>query len=320
MGQTTLPPLTALKTFECAGRLLSFTMAAQELGVTPGAVSRQIKVLEDFVGIQLFVRSGRDVSLTRQGAEYLAELTDVFVRLRKATEQLVGLPDDAPLRVSTSATFTMRWLMPRLMSFYASHPDRNLQLTMSLAPVDFQRDELDATLKLGYEDTPHSVVRQLFRPALLPVCSPVLIEQGTLREPADLDQHTLLHSSARPQNWALWLDAIGRPEIKGARQLRFESSSLAYQAALEGVGIAMAQLPLVLDDLESGRLVLPFPMWTQDSEFYNLISPDRSPRNPTFVPFRDWMSAQARVTVQQMDAFLAGLTEKRAAWLASLEK
>lgn len=312
MTPSRLPPLTALKTFECAGRLLSFTMAAEELGVTPGAVSRQIRVLEDFLGIQLFIRSGREVSLTPSGTLYLGDLSEAFTRIRRVTDQLIGVPDDAPLRVSSSMTFTMRWLMPRLLSFHLKHADSNLQLTMSLAPVDFQRDDLDATLKLGCEDTPHSVVRSLFRPDLAPVCSPRLLDgPEPLRRVEDLNRHTLLHSTARPDNWKLWLEKTESPSITGARQLEFDSSSLAYQAAIDGIGVAMAQLPLVLEDLRSGLLVMPFPVSVPDSDVYNLIWPDRSPRNRSFLPFRDWLLAEARDMSKQVDAVLKDLAEQR---------
>jgi LysR family transcriptional regulator, glycine cleavage system transcriptional activator len=314
LSSSRLPPLTALKAFECTGRLLSFTMAAHEMGVTPGAVSRQIKVLEDYLGLQLFVRSGRDVSLTKPGSEYLVHLTEAFARIRLATSELVGVPDDAPLRVSSSATFTMRWLLPRLMSFHSRHADSNLQLTMNLAPVDFQRDDLDATLKLGNESTPHSVVRMLFRADLVPVCSPRLASASApLDTVDDLSRHTLLHSSARPANWPIWLNATGRPGLQGAHQLKFESSSLAYQAAIEGVGVAMAQLPLVLEDLRANKLIMPFPVSVPDSEVYNLIWPDRTPRNRSFLPFRDWIVAEAQTTSREIDELLGQMEQLAAA-------
>lgn len=276
--------------------------------MTPGAISRQIKVLEDFLGLQLFVRSGRDVSLTKVGDEYLAQMTDAFTQIRAATALLTSLPQGAPLRVSTSITFTMRWLMPRLMSFHSKHADSNLQLTMNLAAVDFQRDDLDATIKLGHEDTPHSVVRKLFDAPLVAVCSPRLVEQyGPFEDLGALNALTLLHSTARDRNWSTWLAGAGRPDIVGAHRLSFESSSLAYQAAIEGVGVAIAQVPLVLDELRSGQLVVPFPVATPDDEVYNLIWPNRSPRNPKFPSFRDWIMSEASQTAQQIDIVLEGL-------------
>ncbi len=313
MSIARLPPLTALKTFECTGRLLSFTLAAGEMGVTPGAVSRQIKVLEDYLGLQLFVRAGRDVRLTKPGAEYLGHLTEAFGRIRSATNDLVGFPDDAPLRVSSSVTFTMRWLMPRLISFHSRHADSNLQFTMNLAPVDFQRDDLDATIKLGHEDTPHAVVRMLFRADLVPVCSPRLATSAMpLDVIDDIGRHTLLHSSARAGNWPLWLQGVGHPDLRGAHQLEFESSSLAYQAAIEGVGIAIAQLPLILEDLRSGKLVMPFPMPVPDSAVYNLIFPDRKGRNRSFQPFRDWIIAEAQATSREIEEMLDRLKRDHA--------
>jgi LysR family transcriptional regulator, glycine cleavage system transcriptional activator len=307
-----IPPLTALRTFECAGRKLSFTQAASELSVTPGAVSRQIRVLEDFLSVQLFHRANREVGLTKEGKEYLSRITDAFALIKSATDDLMDVPEGAPLRVSTSSTFTLRWLMPRMNSFYARNPKNNLQLSMNLAAVDFQRDDLDATIKLGHEDTPQSVVRKLFDADLVAVCSPRLLErQGELKEIGDLAKLTLLHSTARPNNWNLWLSAAGMPNFTNRNVMYFESSSLAYQAAAEGVGVAIAQLPLVLDDLESGNLVMPFPIAAPDDEVYNLIWPDRTPRNPSFRPFRDWMLDEAQKTSVRVGKVLAAINERR---------
>jgi LysR family glycine cleavage system transcriptional activator len=316
---TRLPPLTSLRAFESAGRALSFTLAADELGVTPGAVSRQIKVLEDFLGIRLFVRSGRDVSLTKAGVDYLAQLVDAFAQIRAATSQLTSVSPEVPLRVSTSITFTLRWLVPRLMNFHSLQPDSNLQLTMNLAEVDFQRDELDATIKLGHENTSHAVVRKLFDADLVAVCSPRLLQDGRqLDSITALDGLTLLHSTARPRNWENWLAEAGHPDIVGAHQLHFESSSLAYQAAVEGVGVAIAQLPLALDDLRNGVLLTPFPITTPDDDVYNLIWPDRSPRTLHFKAFRDWMMSEARQTARQVALAREDLSARRAAWVQAV--
>ena len=312
MTVTRLPPLTALRAFESAGRALSFTLAADELAVTPGAISRQIRVLEDFLGLQLFVRSGREVTLTKVGADYLTQMTDAFAQIRAATALLTSVPQDAPLRVSTSITFTMRWLMPRLMSFHSKHSDSNLQLTMSLAPVDFQRNDVDATIRLGQEETPHAIVRKLFHADLVAVCSPRFCEQyGPFNDLNDLDLHTLLHTTARPHNWEVWLGGAGRPDVVGAHQLTFESSSLAYQAAIEGVGFAIAQLPLILDELRSGTLVIPFPILVPDRDVYNLIWPNRTPRNSKFNPFRDWMMLEAKQTARQVEIVVEQLQARR---------
>ena len=183
---------------------------------------------------------------------------------------------------------------------------------MNLAAVDFQRDDLDATIKLGHEETPQSVVRHLFEADLVAVCSPKLLKQGIpLNKVSDLARHTLLHSTARPSNWVLWLQEAGMPELVGANIMQFESSSLAYQAAADGVGIAMAQLPLILDDLEAGTLIMPFPISAPDDCSYNLIWPDRTPRNPSFKPFRDWMMEEARKTTARMETLKADIARRR---------
>lgn len=314
-----IPPLTALRAFEAAGRRLSFTKAASELCVTPGAISRQIRVLEDFLAVPLFVRANREVTLTKEGSDYLGRITEAFAVIRSATDQLMELPVGAPLRVSTSPTFVLRWLMPRLISFYSQYPDNNLQLTMSLASVDFQRDDLDATIKLGHEGTPQSVVRKLFRADLVAVCSPKLRQQGPpLMRVTDLARYAWLHTTARPENWRIWLAEAGAEGLKGSTTLRFESSSLAYQAAIEGVGIAIAQLPLVLDELANGQLVMPFPIVTPDDDIYNLIWPDRTPRNPSFKPFRDWMLDQSQRTAERIEVVIAEIQQRRTTWEAGL--
>ncbi len=300
-----LPPLTALRAFESAGLALSFTKAAQDLGVTPGAISRQIRVLEDYMGFQLFVRSGREVSLTAAGADYLAMISGVFAQIRVATSQMTSVPDDTPLRITTSMTFTMRWLMPRLISFQSLRPDSGLQLNMSLAPVDFLREGLDATIKLGQENTPHATFRKLFDTHLVAVCSPRLIgDPARWSDPGVLEEQTLLHSTARPGNWEAWLNEAGRPGLMGFGQLHFESSSLAYQAAIEGLGVVIAQLPLVMEDLRMGKLASPFSIVAPDRDAYNLIWPNRTPRNRKFLAFRDWILLEAAATQSEVAQFI----------------
>lgn len=309
---TRLPPLGALRAFESAGRKLSFTLAAEELNVTPGAVSRQIQVLEDFVGCPLFVRANREVKLTANGARYLEEVTEAFWQLRAATKQLVAVPQDQPLRVSTSITFILWWLMPRLIGFHSKYPQHELQITTSLAPVDFRRDPFDAVIRLAQTDTPHAEVQKLFSVDLVAVCSPTLIASGPpLRTIEDLRRHTLLHSSVRPENWSVWLSASGVPDLEGARRLQFESSSLAYRAALDGLGVAIGQLPLILGELKSGRLVAPFPVCTPDTAEYYLIWPDNARRNENLTHFRTWIMKEAASTTAQVQQMKQDVFGKR---------
>ncbi|MFG1279854.1 transcriptional regulator GcvA [Xanthobacter autotrophicus] len=290
-----IPPLNALRTFECAGRHLSFAAAAQELNVTPGAVSRQIRTLEEFLGIRLFIRATRKVQLTAEGSSYLKAISETIAQIAGATEALMDIPEGQPLRVSTSLTFVLRWLTPRLLSYHAIQPDRNLQITTALGRVDFRCEPVDVAIRLGQEDTPHAKSTQLFRPDLVPVCSPALLDGPfPLRRVEDLRHHTLLHTSARPNNWKVWLNAVEQPDLSGAQRLRFDSSSLAYQAAAEGLGVAVGQVQLLIDDLASGKLVVPFPTFVPDTDSYNLLWSDRAGRNAVLTRFRGWVLAEAR--------------------------
>jgi LysR family glycine cleavage system transcriptional activator len=285
---------------------LSFTLAASELRVTPGAVSRQIRILEDFVGSPLFVRANREVSLTPTGARYLQQVTESFAQLMAATQQIMATPEKMPIRVASSITFTLWWLTPRLLGYHSQNPDRDFQLTTSLAPVDFRRDGLDAVIRLD-GNTPHAFAHKLFSADLMAVCSPKLLADGKrLKTLDDLRHHTLLHSMVRPGNWERLLAAAGHPTIRGAHQMKFESSSLAYQAALDGVGIAVAHLPLIVDELKSGRLVAPFNIRAHDSGDYYFVWPDNAARNKGLMRFKDWIIKEAAKTVTDVEAFVAG--------------
>jgi LysR family glycine cleavage system transcriptional activator len=198
------------------------------------------------------------------------------------------------------------------MAFHSVHPSVNLQLTMSLERTIFRRAQVDVAIKLGQEDTPDSIYRKMFPADLIVVCSPKLLETGPpLRRVEDLAKQTLLHSTARPQNWSVWLAAAGAPGLTSPHELHFESSSLAYQAAIQGIGVAIAQMPLVLNEIKSGALTVPFPISVSD-ENYNLIWPERAPRNRGLALFRDWVLAEARQTTDQVEAFRRELAMRRA--------
>jgi LysR family transcriptional regulator, glycine cleavage system transcriptional activator len=305
-----MPPLTALRAFESAGRKKSFTRAAECLNVSTGAISRQIRVLEDFLGKQLFVRANREVTLTPAGCEYLEQLTEAFGLIGRATDRIMSVPENAPFRLSTSPTFTQKWLMPRLVSYNSLCSHHDLQLTMCVTGVDFRHDNLDAAIQLGGEDAMRSRSFNLFRTDLVAVCSPKLLKGSIpLNRVEDLHKHTLLHSSARMKNWERWLSEAGHPDIKGAHTLVFESSSLAYQAAVAGLGIAIGQLPLLVDDLKSGSLVIPFPITVPDSSRWNLVVPDRTPHNRTLKRFLDWVLREAKATAADVDEMLGNLEE-----------
>ncbi len=286
-----LPPLGPVRAFEAAGRLLSVRKAARELYVTPAAVSRQIKVLESYLAVRLFHRGHRAVALTPIGKQYLSDISPHFTGICVATRRIVGARSRRVLKIRAYTTFAMRWLIPRLSSFHSSHPDIDVQLTTSVEWVDFEREDIDAAIRLGQGDWPKVHADRLVPNQLLPVCSPSLVQRnGPFDSPENLARETLLHTLARADDWANWLDAVGANEIDAYGGLQYESSVLSYQAAIEGHGFAMAQKVLVESDLAEGRLVAPFEFCLEmGANTYYLVFPINKVESPELTVFRDWL-------------------------------
>jgi LysR family glycine cleavage system transcriptional activator len=289
-----LPPLTSLRAFEAAGRLLSIRKAAAELFVTPAAVSRQVRSLEEHLGVDLFERDGRAIRLTGAGEDFLREITRSFALLRSATSNLMEIRGTRLLRIRAYTTFAMRWLIPRLSSFHDLHPEIDVKLTTSLEWMDFDRDDIDAAIRLGPGNWPGLQSDPLVPNELLPVGSRAACAAlGDPPDPARLNPRTLLHTLARPDDWANWLRAAEVDIINPYAGRHYESSALAYQAAIEGHGFAMAQKVLVEDDLAAGRLVAPFSMVLDMAGYtYYFVFPLGRRRSPQLEAFRAWLSGQ----------------------------
>ncbi|GAA4329510.1 transcriptional regulator GcvA [Pigmentiphaga soli] len=310
-----LPPLNPLRTFEAAARHRSFTQAARELHVTPGAVSRQIVVLERHLGVRLFERAGREVRLTALGQRYLEDLGDAFDRIGSATRKLAEAGGDRPLHIWCPMTFAMRWLVPHLPAFHSAHPGRDAVFTTSLKPVDFNVHDADVAIRMGRGDWPGVACEYLVGIELTPVCSPRLLAARPLARPADLARHTLLHSEARPSHWELWLAGAGAgaDDIDPQHGMTFESVSLAYQAAIEGMGVAMGQYALVEADLAHGRLVAPLAHCQPIEDAFYLIYPERLEHDAHLCAFRDWILDVARAEERQRRAAIAARARAMAA-------
>lgn len=290
-----LPPLNAVRAFEAAARHLSITQASMELNVTPGAVSRQIQLLEEFVGAALLIRGHREISLTREGAQYFKVITKSIEKIREATQQLKGAGERKPLKVRCYTTFAMRWLIPRLSSFHATHPKVRVALTTSLEMVNFKKEDLDCAIRLGDGNWPGANSYRLVSNILIPVCSPKLLKSGPkLKKPADLRHFNLLHSIARADDWKYWLESCGvQDKVDPTAGLTYQSSAMALSAAIEGHGIAMAQLFLVEDDLQSGKLVRPFPEAVDMGDYtYYLLTPIERKESTPMKQFRTWLLDQ----------------------------
>jgi len=276
---------------------MSITLAADELHVTPGAVSRQIKSLEDTIGLQLLTRGHRQIALTRQGADYYRAVTRALEALRDATRRLKRRTQRKQLKIRAYTTFAMRWLIPRLSGFHAAHPDIEVLLKASLEPVDFRKEDIDGAIRLGDGSWPGANSHRLVANILAPVASPALIKAGPkLKRPADLAHHTLLHSIARPDDWSYWLEAAGvRDKIDAHAGMTYESSAMSYAAAIEGQGVAIAQLFLVQKDLEDGRLVLPLKKTVDMGDHtYYLLTPNHREEGASMKTFRLWLLDQLK--------------------------
>lgn len=288
-----LPPLNAIRAFEAAGRHGSFTVAAEELHVTPGAVSRHVALLETTLGVPLFIRGNREVRLTAAGAQYLAGLTDALRRIDIATRRVTEVREGRPLRVMCSANLATRWLFPRLRAFHAHYPGRQVLLVTSLtsAAAAFDSDQADILIRIGTGAWPADLVgHRLFASELTPVCAPRLLRQaGGLAEPSGLRRQMLLVSDLRPEGWERWLAAAGLPDLSQFDVQRFESSALAYEAAVEGLGIAMGEACLVQDDIAKGRLVAPWPISHRPPEGFYLVHQRHAEGMPRLREFRDWL-------------------------------
>jgi len=271
--------LNALRVFEAAGRLGSFLAAAQELNVTPGAVSRQIKTLEEALGVRLFVRSHREVWLSEDARRYRERLTEAFRRIDLATGELLDLQADKPLRVMCSLNVGMRWLLPRLPSFHMGQPGFDVTVTTLQNPHDRKRQlgEADVVLRLGDGEWPGAFdAVSLFPSELVVVCAPRILEEGPpLRGLEDIAHHRLLISAQRPDSWERWSKMAGAPAPDPSMYLTYESSAMAYSAGMEGLGLVLAERALLIDELANGRMVQIFPHALRGpDQFYILTLPN----------------------------------------------
>lgn len=286
-----LPPLNSLRAFEAAARHLSVTAAAAELFVTPGAVSRKVRQLEEFVGTPLFLRGHQQIALTRHGSEYFKSISRALNDMREATSRLGRRVQKQELRIRAYTTFAMRWLIPRLSDFHARHPEIEVSLTTSLEDVDFDREDIDGAIRLGDGMWRGANSYWLVPNVLCPVMSPHLPRpDAPLGVPDDLSRYTLLHSLARADDWADWLASVGATDIDPRAGTMFQSSAMAYAAAIQRQGIAMAQLFLVEEDLRSGELVKAFDFLLDRASFtYYLLTPSDRPERPQMTAFRQWI-------------------------------
>ena len=288
-----LPPLNALKAFEAAARHESFTRAAEELCVTQGAVSHQVKALEAELGIKLFNRERQRLIITEAGREYLTVLRDSFDRIAVGTERLIQRQSSGVLTVSTSPDFAAKWLVNRLGRFAEAHPGIDLRISATLHHVDFAREDVDLAVRHGDGSWPGLDVARLSTEQLFAVCSPKLLRgRQRITKPSDVLKFPLLHLDDR-KDWAKWLEAAGVAGAELSHGPVLNRASMVIDAAVDGQGIALARTTLAAWDLINGRLIRPLAETLRLSKTYWIICPKATSTLPKITTFRDWLLAEA---------------------------
>ena len=295
---TAMPPLSALRAFEAAARHLSLTLAARELNVTAGALSHQIRGLEDFLGLKLFERRVRAIALTAEGKQLYPGLQTGFAQIREAVEGLKAKHNPDVLVVSTSPGLTSKWLAPRLYRFAPVFPDVDVRISSSLTNANFTTDGVDLAVRnmiVDHSPDPSLAFERLADISFIPVCSPRLIkEHGPVKRPRDLARLPLIHDetlSARGASpeWSEWFTAAGVADVELRRGLRFNSADHALDAAGEGAGVLLAHDMLAYDDLRTGRLVIPVNFSLASGRAFHLVWTRARKPSPAADAFRQWI-------------------------------
>ncbi len=308
-----LPPLNALKAFEAAARHLSVKKAAVELNVTPAAVSHQIRTLEEYLDVQLFHRYNRALELTDAARACLPKLREGFDCLAQAVERLRTHTSGGMLTVSAAPSFAARWLMPRLHRFIAAHQEIDVRVSARMrrvsvdgkvdvaerATIETWLDDSDVAILYGHGHYPDLDVHRLLSLTISPICSPKLLSgEHPLRTPEDLKHHMLLHDDTGDMYdgesfWEVWLEAAGITGIDAKRGARFSHAVLAFEAAIDAVGVVASMPSLAAEELASGKLVMPFDLKVPLASAYYLVCEPHAKTRPAVAAFRDWLIAEA---------------------------
>jgi LysR family transcriptional regulator, glycine cleavage system transcriptional activator len=297
MAQSRLPPLNAMRAFEAAARHGNFAAAAADLHVTHWAVGKQIKLLEDWLGVPLFERRARGVALTNEGAELLGDASEALARLEAAAAKL-RRPEPSrrisgTVRVNVPTSFALRWLIPRLAEFQRSFPNIDVRISVTSRRLRYIGSAADLGVRLNWQPAHGFRSQVLMKDWQLPACSPELLRNRPVTSVGDLRRHALLHSATTRSSWPQWLAAAGHPDLLPLRHVEMEHVHLQLQAAVDGLGIAIASKPLIERDVAAGRLVCPIARPESDGGDYVLVS-EEHPENAAAQAFREWIAAAAR--------------------------
>lgn len=300
-----VPPLNALRSFESAARHRSFLKAAAELNVTPGAVSRLVKSLEEYLNVELFLRSHRGVALTDEGRDYADAVGDALEKVSRATERLLHNYQDSTLRICCYPTFAVHWLVPRWGQFQAAFPDAMLDMKTSLTPELEDPAAYDLIVRIGRtrasRDVDGVVNERVLDVDSIAICSPdFLARHPQARSLEHLPALPLIHAALRPNDWDRWLESAGSDVRVGQRGMTFESLTLTYNAALSGVGVAIGARAFVAADLAAGRLVQPVAHQRPSESGFNMYySAARAAKRPRLRQVIEWIRSEREKTRQQ---------------------
>lgn len=294
-----VPPLNLLEGFEAAARTLSFTRAASELFLTQSAVSRQIKTLEAWMGVALFERHTRALSLTPAGLALQRTVDEVLRQVHDSARRIRQPAQGRTFTVTTTPTFASLWLIPRLGAYTTAHSRVDVRISASNELVDLDRTGIELAIRYGGPSTA-AQGRRLFGEEVLPVCAPALMHDASrpLRTPEDLRHHTLLHfddglRGAPALNWATWLQAVGLPNLEAAGALHFSHYEQVVLAAINGQGVALGRNPLLRRTIREGRLCVPFGARTVAARAYYVVQGQAAAGNEDVARFVDWLVAEA---------------------------
>ncbi len=299
-----LPPLNALRSFEAAARLGSFNQAAEELFVTPSAVSHQVKSLEEFLGLKLFLREKRKVYITIAGEKYLVAVQHALDELDSASRRLMSAPNTSAVTFEAPPAFLNRWLMPRIKDFQTRHPEVELRLSagVGVAEIDFEHSDLDLAVYFG-DQLPDGVESHLVhRSRIVPVCSPRLLESEPIETLTDLRKQTLIHVSSRRNEWPRLMQQAGVSMTGLEKGLSFSSTQLALGAALEGLGVALSDRALLARELQYGQLVIPVDHELVTGKSFYLVYPKNRQLTYGMQVFRDWLLEVMGLTAREAEA------------------
>jgi DNA-binding transcriptional LysR family regulator len=279
--------LGPLRVFDAVCRAKGVSRAAEALHVTPGAVSQQVKQLESGLGVQLFQKSGREIALTPVGERLAQRVSEAFDRLSDALDAAADMRPSNRLRLKVTPSLAIRWLVPRLSSFYAAHPEIDLEIATTSKADDVRLDGADCAVRHGMGEWTDVDLDHLFDDEFVPVCSPRLAAQVATAK--DLLEVNLLHSMMRPEAWDLWFDSVGLGGIPRLRGTTLANAALSYQAAADGLGVAIAQRAYIEDDLKSGRLVIAVDHAARTERGYYLVCDPAKANDEAVRFFRDWI-------------------------------